>query len=70
MLCPAMSSAAADACTPPALSAHGRLALIHSSAASKTNNSVLAWVGDAALYLIAAEEVAGALGYVPVGTLR
>jgi hypothetical protein len=47
-----------------------RLALIHSSAAPTTQNSIMAWIGDAALYLIVAEEVSAALGYVPIGKLR
>lgn len=47
-----------------------RLALIHSSAASTTHNGIMAWIGDAALYLVVAEEVAAKLGYVPIGKLR
>ena len=47
-----------------------RLALIHSSAAPTTQNCIMAWIGDAALYLIVAEEVSAALGYVPIGKLR
>lgn len=47
-----------------------RLSLVHSSAAPTSHNSVLAWVGDAALYLIVTEEVGSALGYAPVGPLR
>lgn len=47
-----------------------RLALVHSSAAPTTHNGILAWVGDAALYLVLSEEVGGKLGYVPIGQLR
>lgn len=47
-----------------------RLALIHSSAAPTTHNSIMAWIGDAAMYLVVAEEVAAALGYAPIGQLR
>lgn len=47
-----------------------RLALVHSSAAPSTHNGILAWVGDAALYLVLSEEVGAKLGYVPIGQLR
>jgi hypothetical protein len=47
-----------------------RLALVHSSAAPTTHNGIMAWIGDAAMYVILSEEVAGALGYMPIGVLR
>lgn len=47
-----------------------RLALIHSSAAPTTHNGIMAWIGDAALYLVVAEEVSAALGNAAIGKLR
>ncbi len=47
-----------------------RLALIHSSAAPTTHNGIMAWIGDAALYMVVAEEVAASLGCAPIGQLR
>lgn len=46
-----------------------RLALIHSSAAPTTHNAILAWLGDAALYVVVAEQVAASLGNMAIGKL-
>ncbi|KAL4448477.1 hypothetical protein ABPG75_005696 [Micractinium tetrahymenae] len=46
-----------------------RLALVHSSAAPTTHNAILAWLGDAALYIIIAEQVAASLGNMAIGKL-
>ncbi len=72
----------APAVGPPLLTAPGhylarcrnryllRLALIHSSAAPTTHNAIMAWLGDAALYVVVAEQVAASLGNMAIGKLR